>query len=137
MHGDSQQFGATIRVLAAVLQRDGEYLICQRPIRKRHGGLWEFPGGKLEGAETLLDAARRELAEELGVYVSRIDRTLYTVADPGSDFVIEFVETSINGEPRCLEHLNLRWLPLNEMLDMPLAPSDRRFVEFLLAGNNS
>jgi 8-oxo-dGTP diphosphatase len=121
-----------IRVLAAVIERDGRYLVCQRPIHKRHGGLWEFPGGKLEADETLLQAARRELDEEIGVLAVEIQDPILAVPDPGSDFVIEFVPTVIAGEPTCLEHAQLRWARLHELRDLPLAPSDRRFVEFLL-----
>ena len=58
---------ATIRVIAAVIARGDRLLVCQRPPHKRHGGLWEFPGGKCEPGESDLEAARRELHEELGV----------------------------------------------------------------------
>src|SRR4028119_713542 len=54
------------RVLAAVVQRAGRLLRARRPSGKRHAGRWEFPGGKFLLGETPLDAARRELAEELG-----------------------------------------------------------------------
>ena len=120
-------------VLAAVVQRDDRFLICQRPPHKRHGGLWEFPGGKLEPGETHDSAARRELAEELAVDVQTVGRMLFSVADPGSDFVIEFVPVTIEGEPRCIEHSALQWLTLDELPTLDLAPSDRRFVEFLLS----
>jgi len=118
-------------VLAAVIQRDDRYLVCRRPAHKRHGDLWEFPGGKLESGETHEDAARRELAEELGVDVQAVGNMLFAVADPGSEFVIEFVPVTIEGEPRCIEHSALRWLTLDELGELDLAPSDRRFVEFL------
>jgi mutator protein MutT len=117
------------RVLAAVLRHDNHYLVCQRPAHKRHGGLWEFPGGKLEAGETNLDAARGELNEELEVVA--VAPPLFSVADPGSEFIIEFVPTTIRGEPTCLEHSELKWLPLNELPALALAPSDRSFVEFL------
>jgi mutator protein MutT len=120
-------------VLAAVVQRDDRYLICQRPSHKRHGGLWEFPGGKLEPGETHDHAARRELAEELDVHVQAVGAVLFSVADPGSHFVIDFVPVTIAGEPRCIEHSALQWLPLDELPRLDLAPSDRRFVEFLLS----
>ena len=122
-----------IPVLAAVIQRCGRYLVCQRPALKRHGGLWEFPGGKLEPGESLLHAANRELSEELDVTALEVSEPLFSIADPGSPFVIEFVPTMISGEPACLEHAELRWAPLAELPDLPLAPSDRKFVEFLLA----
>lgn len=124
-------------VLAAVIRRDDRYLICQRPPHKRHGGLWEFPGGKLEPGETHGHAARRELAEELGVNVQTVGAVLFSVADPGSQFVIEFVDVTIAGEPRCIEHSALRWLPLDELAALDLAPSDRRFVEFLISASAS
>ena len=118
-------------VLAAVVRRDDRYLICQRPAHKRHGGLWEFPGGKLEPGETHAHAARRELADELDVAVQTVGTLLFSVADPGSQFVIEFVPVTIDGEPRCIEHSALQWLPLDQLPALDLAPSDRRFVEFL------
>jgi 8-oxo-dGTP diphosphatase len=122
----------SIRVLAAVIQRGDQYLVCQRPLEKRHGGLWEFPGGKIEAGETDLEAASRELAEELGVAVSELGRTLFSIADEGSHFQIEFIPARIQGEPQTLEHMEIRWLRLSDLSSIPLAPSDHRFVEFLL-----
>jgi mutator protein MutT len=122
-----------IRVFAAVVCEDSRYLVCQRPLAKRHGGLWEFPGGKLELGETMFDAARREMMEELGVTATAIGETLLSIADPGSPFVIEFVPTKFEGNPVCLEHIALNWFPVDDLLTLPLAPSDRRFVEHLLA----
>lgn len=123
-----------IHVLAAVVVRGSRYLVCQRPIEKRHGGLWEFPGGKLEDGETYVDAAHRELREELDVAATRIGEPLFAINDPGSEFLITFVPTAIDGEPVCLEHVALRWADLDELAALDLAPSDRRFVEFLRNG---
>jgi mutator protein MutT len=125
-----------VRVLAAVIERAGRYLICLRPGHKRHGGSWEFPGGKLEPGESLLEAARRELVEELGVQARHIGATLYSELDPGSHFQIEFVPVEIRGEPHCLEHDELRWVTLAQMRELPLAPADRRFAEFLRGDEN-
>lgn len=122
----------TIRVFAAVVCVDDRYLICQRPLHKRHGGLWEFPGGKLEAGETMFDAARREMHEELGVEATETGDSLLSIADPGSPFVIEFVPTEFRGTPVCLEHIGLSWVPIANLAAFPLAPSDRRFVEYLV-----
>jgi len=120
-----------IDVLAAVVTRAGRYLVCQRPSAKRHGGLWEFPGGKVEPGESLLEAAHRELMEELGAAVVHVGDPIFSAHDEGSPFVINFVPTAIDGEPRCLEHTELRWAGLEEIAQLALAPSDRKFVDFL------
>lgn len=122
---------ARTSVLAAVIERDGNYLVCQRAEDKRHGSLWEFPGGKVEAGETHFEAARRELAEELDVRVLSVGSPIFSVADPGSEFLIEFVPTTIDGSPTCLEHMDLRWISLPDLPSLELAPSDRRFVDFL------
>ena len=121
-----------IDVLAAVIARNDRYLICQRPRTKRHGGLWEFPGGKVEAGESLLDAAHRELTEELNVAAVRVGDPLFSVQDDGSPFVINFVPTEIDGEPTCLEHADMCWASLEDIRQMELAPSNRKFVGFLM-----
>ena len=123
--------GQLTRVAAAVIERDGRWLLCQRPQHKRHGGLWEFPGGKLRDGEDLFAATRRELAEELGVTVTSVGRTHLAVPDAGSHFVIEFLDVTINGVPVPQEHEQIRWVPAGELLRVPLAPSDRVFAEHL------
>ena len=120
-----------IRVVAAVAARGGRYLVCRRPVDKRHGDLWEFPGGKLEPGETVEAAAHRELAEELGVALDSVGPRLFAVEDPDSAFVIEFHPVAILGEPQCLEHSALAWVTLPELLALDLAPSDRRFALWL------
>jgi len=117
-----------LRVVATVVERAGRYLVGERPAHKRHGGLWEFPGGKLEPGETVPDAAKRELAEELGVALLSVGDRLFAIDDPGSNFVIEFYPAAISGEPVCHEHAAVRWATVGELLTMPLAPSDSRFV---------
>jgi 8-oxo-dGTP diphosphatase len=119
-----------IRVLASVVERDQRLLVCRRPLHKRHGGLWEFPGGKVREGESDLEAARRELREELGVEVTGVGAVALSVPDPGSDFVIEFLPVEIRGEPECLEHMAVEWRAEEELLSVPLAPSDRRYVAF-------
>lgn len=120
------------RVVAAVIEREGRLLLCQRPAGKRHAGLWELPGGKLLPGESIFAAARRELAEELEVEVTAIGELLLAVPDPGSAFLVEFHRVEITGEPTALEHSALAWVRPEELPAYDLAPSDRVFAERLL-----
>ncbi len=120
-----------IRVIAAVVESDGRVLLGRRPAHKRHGGLWEFPGGKMLPGEGDEDAARRELDEELGLEVTGIGARLLTVADPGSAFVIEFVEVRVRGVPTPTEHDEIGWFQPAELRGLALAPADRRFADLL------
>lgn len=119
----------TVPVMAAVIRRADTVLVGLRPSHKRHGGLWEFPGGKVMDGETHLEAVRRELAEELAVEVLEVGPPTFSARDPAAPFVIHFVETTIEGEPRALEHQEIRWVSAPELRSLELAPADRRFVE--------
>jgi mutator protein MutT len=123
----------SIRVIAAVITKGEKLLVCQRPPHKRHGDLWEFPGGKLEPGEDDETAARRELAEELGIHVESIGDPEFEIADAGLPFLVAFIPVEASGTPVCHEHTALTWGTPSELATLPLAPSDRRYVEFLLA----
>lgn len=120
-----------IPVIAAVLVRGGRYLVGRRPEDKRHGGLWEFPGGKMEEGEDWLAAARRELDEELALEAVSVGALLLTVSDPGSRYVIHFVEVEARGEVIPSEHSEVAWLTPAELAALDLAPADARFVRGL------
>jgi len=120
-----------IPVVAAVVRRGGRFLVGRRPAHKRHGGLWEFPGGKVGEGESLLEAARRELAEELSLRTNAIGRTLFTAGDGDAPFVIHFIEVEIEGEPDPHEHTELGWFTRAELGEVALAPADAAFVEEL------
>ena len=108
-------------------------MICRRPLHKRHGGLWVFPGGKFEPGESLRAAAEREMAEELGVLVTRVGDVVFEQHDAGSPYLIRFAHVEFAGEPEPLEHEEIRWVDPAVLLDLPLAPSDRKFAEWLVA----
>ncbi len=119
---------APIRVVAAVVCRERRYLVGRRPPHKRHGGLWEFPGGKVGAGESRFEAVRRELIEELDVKVTALGRVLFSARDEGAPFVIDFVETEVDGTPVPREHSELAWLDATELAALPLAPADALFV---------
>lgn len=127
--------GESVSVVAAVIRRRGRYLLGRRPAHKRHGGLWEFPGGKVREGESVLDAARRELAEELTMDARSAGPELFRARDEASPFTIHFVEIEARGEPKPLEHSEVRWLTVEELSTMPLAPADAAFVRTLAGGD--
>ncbi|WP_411282053.1 (deoxy)nucleoside triphosphate pyrophosphohydrolase [Gemmatimonas sp.] len=120
-----------IRVIAAVVRDGDRFLVCRRPAHKRHGGLWEFPGGKCKDGESDQHAITRELAEELGVQVTAVGDALFSASDPNSPYLIVFMPVEIHGHPVCLEHAAIAWASTPELAAYALAPSDDRFVSFL------
>ena len=121
----------TVHVVAAVVQDGQRYLLCQRPADKRHGGLWEFPGGKVRESETFEAATRRELTEELGVRTTTVHGEIGCFQDEGSPFLIHFLRVEIDGAPFAHEHQQVDWFSLADLRNLPLAPADEAFVNQL------
>jgi 8-oxo-dGTP diphosphatase len=101
-----------IEVVCGVIRNlGGEYLACQRPIGKHLGGLWEFPGGKVDPGEAPEAALIRELREELAVDVETGDAMTPVVWTYGDRTIrlLPFRCRVVRGEPRAVEHAALRW----------------------------
>ena len=122
-------------VAAGVIWRGGRFLIARRPAHKARGGLWEFPGGKLEPGETGEQALVRECREELGVSVgvgSRIAEQVFRY----SDITVRlgfFNAVITEGEPLLLEHAELKWITPDEADGYEFCPADKSFVGLLKA----
>lgn len=113
-------------VAAALLDRNGRVLMQQRKLSKQHGGLWEFPGGKVEPDETLDTALVRELREELGIAVdpARIEPLAFA-ARPGEPVVVMlYICTVWQGEPQCLDAEAVGWFTHAELMALPMPPLD-------------
>jgi mutator protein MutT len=116
-----------------VIRRDGLLLIAQRMPGDTLAGYWEFPGGKVEQYESLEDALRRELHEELGIE-ARIGRELQRVvhAYPDRDVRLHFYEaTIVSGEPKPIEAADLRWVKSAELMDYQFPEADLPLLELL------
>ena len=123
-----------IPVVAAVIRSESRVLLGRRPEHKRHGGLWEFPGGKVDPGETNFQAVERELAEELDLRAVSGGGVLFESRDPEAPFLIRFVDVEVAGDPTALEHSEIGWFEPDALKDLLLAPSDARFVvEHLMA----
>ena len=122
-----------ISVVAAIIRRENQVLLGRRPDHKRHGGLWEFPGGKIDEGETEVEAVARELLEEFGVETTSVGRVVYECRDPGTPFLVRFLDVGIRGTPEPREHTEIGWFKPESLPSLPLAPCDARFVaEYLL-----
>lgn len=123
-----------IRVVAAVIERDGKYLITQRSPRARMPLLWEFPGGRVENGETDAVALARELAEEMAVAV-HIGDELLAVVKEYEHYVIDFhvyLCTLLTEEIRKIKVHDYRWVTSDEFEDYPFPAADQETVETLL-----
>ncbi len=122
-------------VLAAVLEKKGRWLIARRKRGDRFGGLWEFPGGKLERGETPQECLARELFEELGIR-ARVGRYLGSVHYSSPDFVIELIayKVSLSADRFCLQdHEEVRWVSPSEIGRFALTEPDRLLLHKLMA----
>lgn len=125
-----------VPVVCAILVRGERILLAQRPPDKKLGGLWEFPGGKVEAGESAEAALHRELQEELGCTV-RITQTLAPFVhayDWGRIELIPFVCELAEGspEPHAHEHTALVWVERGELRSYELAPADVPLVAGLI-----
>jgi A/G-specific adenine glycosylase len=121
-------------VVAAVTRRDdGRVLVARRRQEDMLGGLWEFPGGKREEGETLPEALRRELLEEMGIEVA-VGEQLAVVQHAYTHFRITlyaFACRLVAGEPACIECDDFRWATPEEIYALPMAVTDRKIAGIL------
>lgn len=120
-----------MRVVAALLIREGRVLLAQRAAHKQQGLSWELPGGKVEAGESDADALVRELREELGVEVSVLGPHAEVTHryDHGEIHLIALrCALEAGQEPRALEHAALAWALPEEVAAFALASADRALL---------
>ena len=125
-----------IEVVAAIIFREGKVLCVQRAEHENEyvSLKWEFPGGKVEVGEGLEEALVREIREELSVDIE-VSEFLMTVEHTYPDFhLIMHVFTCIlrSGEIVLNEHVDAKWLPVDELEQMDWAAADVPVVQSLM-----
>jgi 8-oxo-dGTP diphosphatase len=95
--------------------------------------MWEFVGGKKESGESYQQALKRELQEELGIEVAVGDLAVDTIYSyPDLDVHLNLFNCQIiAGQPRLLEHQDLRWISRQETADYQFCPADRQLLQLL------
>ena len=123
-----------IRVVAGILRDgNGRVLLAERKNDHPFNGLWEFPGGKTDAAETPEDALSRELAEELGIAITRFER-LAGIDHDYADRLVHidfFLVTEWRGDVRAMDGQGLRWILPAEIDKRDVLPADVDVVDVL------
>ncbi|MCD5993356.1 Nudix family hydrolase [Pseudomonas sp. CDFA 602] len=120
-----------VHVAAAVIRgADGKILIAKRADSQHQGGLWEFPGGKVEAGETVQVALARELREELGIEVFAARPLIKVQHDyPDKQVLLDVWEVSeFTGEPHGAEGQPLAWVSARELADYDFPEANKPIV---------
>lgn len=120
-------------VVAALIWKNGSFMICRRPAHKARGLLWEFVGGKVEKGETKQQALVRECSEELAVKVA--------VGDVFTEVTHEYPDITVHlslfnaeiaeGVPQLLEHCDIKWITPAEIENYDFCPADEEILRLI------
>lgn len=120
-------------VVAALIWKNGSFMICRRPAHKARGLLWEFVGGKVEKGETRQQALVRECSEELAVKVA--------VGDVFTEVTHEYPDITVHltlfnaeiaeGVPQLLEHCDIKWITPAEIENYDFCPADEEILRLI------
>lgn len=125
----------TIKVVGAIfINKNNEVFCARRPLDKNFGGLWEFPGGKVEKNESLEEAVKREIFEELNLKI-KVNNIFMNITKEYENFIIDL--TCLNCEIldfstfKLKEHIEYSWIKKENLLTLDWVPTDIPIVEKL------
>jgi 8-oxo-dGTP diphosphatase len=121
-------------VVGIIINSQQEIFIAKRPPDKYKGGLWEFPGGKVELHETILQALKRELKEEIGIEVLAAKPWIITQHNYGDRFVElnVLLVTDFTGEPQGKEGQEIAWVSKNALSQFEFPEGNKKILAQLL-----
>lgn len=124
-----------VRVVAAVIERDGKYLITQRRDEAVLPGLWEFPGGKVEEGETDEGALHREVLGRIGVDVEvreKLAEREHNYDKYDVHLTLYACKLEADKTPQPLRVKDLRWVASSEFSSYKFPPADQATMDRLL-----
>ncbi len=130
-----ERYGKTVKVVAALIWDGGKerFLACRRPPHKTRGLLWEFVGGKVEKGETPSEALVRECEEELAIEV-KVNDVFDELTHEYPDMTVRLMLFNCeikSGEPKLLEHTEIKWMTPAETDDYDFCPADEDILKKL------
>lgn len=126
-------------VVAALIQKNNKFLLCQRKRGDRYGLLWEFPGGSIEKDEEFARAIEREIKEEVGLEV-KAEKLLEKFFDEDDQLRINIFLFACKikaGTPRAEDCRDFGFFSLPEMEKLNLAPADKKIYSYLLKNSSN
>lgn len=121
-------------VVAAVVEENDRFLLTRRLEGVHLAGLWEFPGGKVDGDESHADALEREIREELGATIEVGELILQTTYDyPDRSMALFFYRCRLLEPPSPLLGQEMRWVPRTGLRSLGLPPADEELITRLQA----
>ena len=120
-------------VVVGIIYKNGRILIDKRPPNGLLGGLWEFPGGKVENGESHTAALKREVREELGITI-RIGSPLITVQHAYSHFSVTlhaFECTHASGTPKCRSCTDFKWVYPKQLKNYAFPAANKKIIAAL------
>ncbi|AXK46743.1 (deoxy)nucleoside triphosphate pyrophosphohydrolase [Brachybacterium saurashtrense] len=125
---------AVIRVVGAIVERGGAVFAARRNADRSAGGLWEFPGGKVEIGESPEAALRRELQEELSIDISvgpLVERSLTNIGTSRIELACYSAQFCGTDPVSSSDHDAMQWVPLDDLASLEWAPGDVPIISVL------
>jgi 8-oxo-dGTP diphosphatase len=123
-----------VSVSVGLVLQSNKVLVAKRHHHQHQGGLWEFPGGKIEIGEAPIDALKRELKEEVNINIHSAQQVLnikHDYSDKSVELII-FQVTEFSGEVRHCEGQEIRWVDMQELPTIEVPEANKAIVSMLL-----
>ena len=123
--------------VGVIVNAQQQVLIAKRPQHAHQGGLWEFPGGKVEANESVFEALTREIKEEVGIDIQQAQALMMIEHDYGDKKVVldVYLSTDFAGEANGLEGQEIAWVAKHELKNYAFPAANSAIIEKFLISN--
>ncbi|ATC85134.1 MULTISPECIES: 8-oxo-dGTP diphosphatase MutT [Pseudoalteromonas] len=124
-----------VHVAVGVIKKNNAIFICKRADEQHQGGLWEFPGGKVEAGESVFVALKRELTEEVGLTIHSSSQLMVIEHDYGDKCVKldVHVVSNFSGEAHGAEGQPSEWVAISELENYDFPEANAEIIEKIVA----